>query len=766
VQANESGLGSTTETAPEDNPTRAKGLDQDHTASFTPEHKAEIERRGFTADDAVAAGVLSITSADQIPEGYPDYWRTMLPAMLLPWRHGDAVEWQIMPDDREKFDKYLFRPDAKVPLIKHRDQGVGTVLIVEGFWQSIAASTYDRSAGAVYGMAGVNGWSHADLSIAIGRPVIVLPDGDLRTNYSVHDAIESLMETLNFAGAESIKVASLPAQPKSQGLDDLLQRFPEAQRANILANVMKSATEKLPRKPAKKRAKKPGPSSRFFDLETGSFLAETLARVVFDQAPLLLTREENIAVYRDGVYRIDKLGLMAVVSELLGEEYRPHLLTTVTDKLASALSSLKMIAPDRQPEPLLNCPNGMVDLRSGERLDHDPDFLSTIQIPIEYDPAATCPTFDDWLQSQIPDQIEDLEEVISQMLDPSATPKRALFAYGPARSGKSTILRIMEAIAGIENVSGVSLHALDEAGFAPANVYNKMLNSAADLSAKEVQDLSVFKKMTGEDLIHGNRKFGKQFFFRNRALFAFAANEVPQVSESSNAYRERVKPFRFGNSFAGREDPSIENKIVEHELPGVLNRWIKANQRLRHRGNFRATNSSVQHEFDVASNRVLQWVTDEMEVITTHPDGRPVTTGMELPETHATKPRVLYAKFSVWADRVGGTKLGEKRFRARVKLIPGVHDVRIKPHSLAAINVVEKREGSDTSGTSGTYEDTVRESEISTSSSEKSISADNASTSTGSTGSTRDTERARLWEKFDRSGNLREDERYQLWGKW
>jgi P4 family phage/plasmid primase-like protien len=653
-------------------------------------HHAEmLEAHAVTAEWAKRAGLYSASSA---PPEWNGYHAALFPGLIYPWRFAGRVEYQLATDDRDHHPKYVFRPGVEIMLnaVVPVNGKTSKVLIVEGSKQQLAAASYAPKGWGIYGVAGCWNWTNADFTFLEGREVVVIFDGDLRGNRQVWDGADKLGENLRLDGASSVKYALLPRVEK-EGLDDFLAKRPEDKRADTLLRLVEGAEEKLPRRPAK-GAGKPSTGSKFFD--EGSLLAETLAQAVLDQAPLLLTREENIAVYSDGVYRIDKLGLMAVVSQLLGEAYRPGHLSTVTDKLAGELSASKRIAPDRMPDPLLNCVDRMVELKSGLPIPHSPEFLSTIQIPISYDPDATCSTYVSWLESLIPDQVDDLEEVVSQMLDPSRTPKKALFAYGPARSGKSTLLRIMAAVAGMDNVSGVPLHALDEGGFAPANVYGKMLNAAADLSAAEVKDLSVFKKMTGEDLIFANRKFGKQFFFINRALFAFAANEVPQVSETSKAYRERVKPFKFGNSFAGHEDPSIEEKIIGTELPGVLNRWIKANQRLRARSNFLATDPDVQKEFDIASDRVQQWVEEEMSVICHHPDGRAVVPGMVLPEGSATQPRALYQKFIAWTSRSGGPPLAERRFIARVKAIDGVHDVMMAvPHNVRALNVVDKGSG-------------------------------------------------------------------------
>jgi hypothetical protein len=54
---------------------------------------------------------------------------------------------------------------------------------------------------------------------------------------------------------------------------------------------------------------------------------------------------------------------------------------------------------------------------------------------------------------------------------------------------------------------------------------------------------------------------------------AFSCNVVPTVGEASNAYLERIKPFFFGHSYAGAEDPAVELAMYE-ELPGILVRLV------------------------------------------------------------------------------------------------------------------------------------------------------------------------------------------------
>jgi putative DNA primase/helicase len=647
-------------------------------------HAEEIEhKRGIPVSAALAAGVWSATMAKELPADADDYWKRALPAKILPWEQGGPVIHQLAPDDRDAWEKYLFPEGAKIPFKRHRDTGTGLALIVEGFWQGIAASLYDDQAGGIFSMAGINNWSDADLSPFIGRPVIVVTDGDVRTNRAVYDGAAALLETLSLIGADSVRFAKLPAQPKSQGLDDFLAKLPEQARGKALANLLDAAGD-LPRPPAKKK----GGGSPYFG-ESG-LLVDTLAKELHQRHPLALTAEAKLAVYEGGVYHLDRAMFLSMVAVALGEDNRPSHRAAAEEHLIGLTKGAGMVLPDRLDEPLLNVQNGLVDLRTGELRDHDPAVMSMAQLPVAWNPDATCPEYERWAAEIVGDQLDDLEEVAAQMLDPTRTPEKSLLVYGPARSGKSTYLRLLEEVMGKENRSAVSLHQLSDDKFAAANLYGKKLNTSADLSTAHIEDINVFKKVTGEDTIHGNRKYGNQFEFVNRALLAFSANDLPTVGESSRAYVERIKPFRFGNSFAGRVDPARED-AMRKELEGILVRLVVAWQRRQARGRWLETPADVQAEFERRSNRVRQWV-DECCTVWEVDGG----VGSVIPVSHTSTKRELYRAFKVWAEAEGSVGMRERKFIDRLTSINGVMEVRRSSDKNVAINVTVNPEGSET----------------------------------------------------------------------
>jgi len=626
--------------------------------TVTPDHRAYLKDSGAITDAVIdSSGIIST------PDG-----------LAFPWR-GPGLEngaYQMRPDNPGEGPKYIGPKGVQLPFNRLRDDDdTSPILMVEGTKQALAVLSWAPRHYAVYGIAGCRAWSKLPLNWVDDRDIVVMFDGDMGTNRDVHDAATQFREELEMAGAVAVAFARTPAQGK-QGVDDVLATMPEGQRSKSLSRWIGRAKASPGKAPAHRQA------SPFFD--KNGLMVQTLATDILSAQPAALTAEQHVSIYTGGVYRPDSMALMSEVSLRLGEQHRSAHTSSAEQSVKSILYRDKRVLPERMLEPLANFLNTMVDLRTGAMLPHDPSYMSRTQHPVDWDPDASCPVYERWLMEVIPEQADDLEEVAGTMLDPSRTPGKALFAYGPSHSGKSTFLRLLDAVAGGENTSAVTLHALADDRFAAANVYGKVLNTAADLSPKDVADLSVFKMMTGEDPITGNRKYGGQFKFTNTALFAFSANELPAVGESSRAYANRMKPFHFRHSFEGREDASLEAKLRE-ELPGIVQRWVRAYQRYLLRGNYAPTDTRVGDEFEQGSDRVRQWVAEMLSVVAVL--GRTI-----LPPTEATTATQLSALFAAWAKENGGHTIGRNKLIARLTSIDGVERVRIAPTKDRGLNVI------------------------------------------------------------------------------
>lgn len=634
---------------------------------LTPEH------RGILLAAAITESVINASGIESGPDG-----------ILFPWTGpGADPQYQLKPDRPQqdadgRLAKYVQPKGTRLPFNRLRDDGPDSpVVIVEGTKQAYAVLSWAPSQYAVYGISGARTWSGLDLAWTEDRDVLVLFDGDVTTNRDVYDAAVALREALEIEGARSVAFVRTSARDKD-GVDDVLARTDPDRRRSLLSRWLASAKASPGKAPARKAA------NRFMGKD--GLMVRALAEDILNAQPAALTAEGRVALYANGVFSSGAAGqggmaiLEAVESRLMDQHRSTHL-TSAEQAVKAALYRSGKILPETTDQPLVNFANGMLDLRTGTLSAHDPAYLSRTQHPVPYDPEAACPVYEAWLREVIPEQADALEEIAGSMFDPSRTPAKVLFAFGPSHSGKSTFIRLLLALAGPGNSSAVTLHQLSENRFAAANVYGMALNAASDLSSRDVADLSAFKMMTGEDPIQADRKYGQQFTFTSRALFAFSANDLPAVSEASRAYINRIAPFHFNRSFEGREDPGLEAKIRE-ELPGIARRWVWAYAAYLARGKHLPSAAGVQQLFERRSDRVQDWISANFR---THEVG-----GGELPEVGddlGTPGIELYARFKLWAEQQGGKPLGRNKLYDRLTSAEGVRRVRVGPRRQQGFNI-------------------------------------------------------------------------------
>jgi putative DNA primase/helicase len=264
----------------------------------------------------------------------------------------------------------------------------------------------------------------------------------------------------------------------------------------------------------------------------------------------------------------------------------------------------------------------------------------------------------------VADQIDDLEEVASMMLDPSRTPSKAVFLFGPSRSGKSTFLRLLQALVGQEATARRHHPAPAQSRVgSPRPTSSARCSTAPPTSqSAHVDDISIFKMMTGEDPIQADRKYGKPVRLHQPGAVRLLGQRAADGRGGSRAYTERIKPFEFPVSFAGREDPEIEDADAGRGLPGILVRWVRAWQR-RHAAAGRTCRPTrgVQKEFETAlrpgapvARRAV------LDVARRRPTGS--RSGTARPSTDRASTKAELAKaFNEWAERTTARRWASAR---------------------------------------------------------------------------------------------------------
>ncbi len=275
----------------------------------------------------------------------------------------------------------------------------------------------------------------------------------------------------------------------------------------------------------------------------------------------------------------------------------------------------------------LNLKNGLLYLETRELKPHSPTYTTTVQLPVAYDPSATCPNWlrfaTDWFGESGPTLIA---EVAAWLMTPDMSLQKALLFLGEGGEGKSRLLAALRAFLGRRNVSNIALHQLEADKFKAARLSGKLANFYADLPSAYLAGTSMFKNSVAGDAITGEHKFKESFDFEPFARLVFSANAPPRSPDSSPAFFDRWIVCRFQRRYRDEPDqlpPGEIDKLLADpgELSGLLNLAIEALPRLRRRG-FTITPAmqEAHNEFVEATDPFIVWLNgntvDEAEAFT------------------------------------------------------------------------------------------------------------------------------------------------------
>jgi hypothetical protein len=116
-----------------------------------------------------------------------------------------------------------------------------------------------------------------------------------------------------------------------------------------------------------------------------------------------------------------------------------------------------------------------------------------------------------------------------------------------------------------------------------------------------------------------------------------------------------------------------------------------ASMRLRERGRTQSTHHKVAVEFETRSDRVRQFVAEEMSVVA-------VTALGVVGNYQGLTKRQLARLFNAWAVENGGHKMAERKIIDRLTSIDGVVDVRIGEAKTRGLNITFKDEAAEIRG--------------------------------------------------------------------
>lgn len=282
-----------------------------------------------------------------------------------------------------------------------------------------------------------------------------------------------------------------------------------------------------------------------------------------------------------------------------GKEPGPVPWAPTTGKVSEVVDALASVLrrPDaEEPEQGVFTANGRVHM-DGSITPHMPQTFNVSSLPYAYDPEATCPSWDAFTGSSLPEP-EDralLQEAAGYLLSGDTSHQKIIFLSGPPGSGKGTVLRVLEGLIGSDACTATSLSGLGS-HFGMQSLIGKSAAFMADVrfNVSGAQDaVPNILQISGEDVVPVPRKNKENWKGRLPTRLVMASNDLPVLPDMAGALYRRLVVIKFGQSFVGREDTGLTGRLMQ-ELPGILNWCLVGYRRLVERGRFPETAGGME----------------------------------------------------------------------------------------------------------------------------------------------------------------------------
>lgn len=275
------------------------------------------------------------------------------------------------------------------------------------------------------------------------------------------------------------------------------------------------------------------------------------------------------------------------------KKYKAILKKTVqmlaTYKTRNSMLSIAKVSPviSKSPDDFdinkyyFNTDSGIVDLKTGDLIEHDPKQFITKISPIEYNKEKKCPLFMQFLD-EITLGRQDLKDFLQvyfgYCLTGKTTEQMFTVFYGTGGNGKSVLVNVISTILGqyaletpVETImfkntgSGINNDV--------ARIKGARLVTARESEQGQRLAEGLIKSLTGGDKITA-RYLRKEFFeFRPEAKWILFTNHKPQIRGCDYGIWRRVKLVPFDYRVPeDKIDKNLEGKLL-NESSGIFN-WM------------------------------------------------------------------------------------------------------------------------------------------------------------------------------------------------
>lgn len=241
------------------------------------------------------------------------------------------------------------------------------------------------------------------------------------------------------------------------------------------------------------------------------------------------------------------------------------------------------ITPDQLDthKSLLNTPNGIINLRTGELMQHDREKYITKITNTEYTDKIDHPLWDKFLYDIFngdTELIKFVQKSVGYSLTGSTAEQCMFFCYGEGNNGKSTFIDVIASALGdyVSNIQAKSLIVKNNSGSSSSEDIARLKGARFVTSSESNEgarlDESLIKQLTGGDSVTASRKYEHEFEFYPEFKLWMSTNHKPIIRGTDTGIWRRVMLIPFTvNIPPDKVDKNLKYKL-EQELPGIM-KW-------------------------------------------------------------------------------------------------------------------------------------------------------------------------------------------------
>jgi len=308
---------------------------------------------------------------------------------------------------------------------------------------------------------------------------------------------------------------------------------------------------------------------------------------------------------------------------------------------------------------LLNCLNGVVDLRTGEMYKHDTRFKLTKLVPVNYNPRAEAPTWMRFLKDifEKDEIIEFLQRCLGYSITGSVEELKLFVCLGPKHAGKSTLLGTVQKILGEDYARTIPTDAIlrgrdkgDPHPTSRAILYGVRLGVLFETEENKFFSSAITKRLIGGDKIDARYMRQDYFEFEPTHKIWLVTNYKPITDDE--ALISKILLFPFKKSFPEEQQNKRLREQLWQEREGIL-RWLVEGALLWQKKRLQDPPMEVRmatYAYQCEMNVITRWIE---ECCIKDP-------------MSATELKILYEAYEKWCSENGELKLSKKSFAQRL----------------------------------------------------------------------------------------------------